>query len=253
MLFADQCEPSSPRFLDEPIPTGTRWTVAYCKRKPISSKSIEKARCLRTLGSLGLLLPESARAHQQGQPTCQEKIASIYLHPLPSCDASRRGALCTPSNPVAPLTIAGRRLHATEFLCAHTIRLADEGLQRRVDVGGRHQTKVVAKPVRSIVLDASEESVLGAAPQPETRIQVRDTNDSTGKAHAGLNHDATLLRVGLYWTTLTGNGEPTIPRCLALGWLTAEVLGQRHSDAGVREILGDESMAASGTFPEWRF
>jgi hypothetical protein len=150
-------------------------------------------------------------------------------------------------------TIVGRRLRATELLRAHTIRFADEGLQRRIDVGGRHETKVVAKAKRSKVLDASEESVLGAAPQPETRIQVRAPNDGAGKAHARLNDDATLLRIGLHWTTLTGDGEPTVPRFLALDWLAAEVLGQRHSDAGVPEILGDESMAAPGTFPEWRF
>jgi hypothetical protein len=137
-------------------------------------------------------------------------------------------------------------------LRAHTIRLADEGLQRRIDVAGRHKTKVVPKAERSKILNAPEEPMRGTPPQPETRIQGVGTNDGAREAHAGLDDDPTLLRVGPHWTTLSGNGQPTVPRFLALDWFATEVLCQRHSDAGVPEIPGDESVSAPRTLPEWR-
>ena len=75
VFFADQREVGIPRFLDEPIPAGSRGTVAHCKGKPISVKSFEKARRLGSLGrrTRGRGTPlGNARGSNQGHPAREE-------------------------------------------------------------------------------------------------------------------------------------------------------------------------------------
>jgi hypothetical protein len=173
-------------------------------------------------------------------------------------DAPRRRLIHNSSTPLAEWMVAatteyvGRRLAATGFLSANLICLAHERSQRRIDVGRSFQTKVMPKAERAEILDAPQEWMLGAATQPETRIEVRGANDSAGEAHPRLNDDPTLLRVGFHWPTRTGSRQPTVPRCLALARLRAKVIGQRHPNAGVPEIPGDEAMPAPRTLPKRR-
>ena len=63
--------------------------------------------------------------------------------------------LAVPMRRLAGSTTVRRRLGATDFLRAHTIRFVHEGLQRRIDVGWALETKVVAIAEGSEVLDAS--------------------------------------------------------------------------------------------------
>lgn len=141
-------------------------------------------------------------------------------------------------------------LVATQLLCAYAICLAHERSQWRIDVGWHLQTKMMTNPERSIVFNAPQARVRGAATQPEARVEVTGANNGAGETDTSLYDDAALLGVSLHSTTFTGGGKPMIPGLLALDWLATKMIHKRNADAGVPEIPGDESMPAFGTLPE---
>lgn len=94
--------------------------------------------------------------------------------------------------------------------------------------------------------------MFGAAAQPETGIEVSGANNGAREAHARLNDDPSLLRVGLHRSALAGGSQPTVPCLPALERLVAKVIGERNADAGVPEVLGNEPMSAPGTFQSGR-
>src|SRR5262245_10771378 len=130
------------------------------------------------------------------------------------------------------------------------IRLADERSQRRIDVRRSLEPKMMAEAKRTKILDASQERMFGAAPQPKTSVKVRGANNGACKTHPRLNDNPTLLRVRVHRPAFTGGRQPAVPRLLTLARLVAKVFAQRHADARVPKVLGDEPMPALGTFPK---
>jgi hypothetical protein len=103
------------------------------------------------------------------------------------------------------------------------------------------------------IVDATQARMVDPPSQPEPCIKVPCAHDRSRESDACLDDDARLLRVGSYWPARASDRQPSIPRVLALSWLSTKVRSHRDADTGVPEILRGKPVAAPRTAPQGRF